>query len=327
MPVIAYFYVSKRCIEERLLWEQRINLLRSLLAIDSTSFRCAGDLAESLFNYGNCLHNYETLDEPRGTRIQDAHAAQLEAIGTLRLLSLRDERFRGALALALHNHGITLCNMGRLLDACKVEEEAVSIRRQLYDGEPWALRYRAALAQSLYNYGLTLADTDAEGLLDCMEDACSVLKECVWLRRALLSPRTATGDSSSNASSVVIVQDDSRFQDRWGMDLALALHAFGWALHCAERYEEACAIKEEAVATLRTSPAHRRADLASALHNLGASLHRVGRIDDACAVYGEAVAIRRRDYEVDPGYHQADLEASIHDLKICLEMRESGKTD
>lgn len=287
--------------------------------------RHASDLADSLFNYGVCLHEYETADEPSGSRIRQACTVQAEAIGIRRLLNARDDRFRGQLALALHNYGISLGEAGRILDACKVEEEAVAIRREMYESEPSSLKYKAALAQSLYNYGLSLAEADSQGLLDCIHESCTVLKECVWLRRQQANAWSVISANMSPDSPRVI--STHGYGDRWGLDLAMALNASGWALHCAERYEEACTVKEEAVAAFRVSPAHRRADLASALHNLGSSLYQVGRINEACDAYGEASKIRRRDYELDPALYRNDYEASIHDLSFCLKQLDLKRPD
>jgi len=226
-----------------------------------------------------------------------------------------DERYRGGLANALHNYGISLSQSSRALDACKAEEETVLLRRQMCEHEPSSKRYRGALAQSLYNYGLSLADADLEGSLDCIEDACSILKECVWrLRREQLMDRVGASLRGT-------------YRDRWGLKLAMALHAYGWVLHCARHYDDARSVKEEAVAVMRTSPSHRRADLAAALHNLGSTLYCLGRIDEARDAYREAVAIRRRDLEVDAGRHQADYEQSLHDLNVCGDLQLSSVTN
>jgi tetratricopeptide (TPR) repeat protein len=313
MPILAYLHVKQHYLEERILWEHRITLFRQLFDHDPLSLRHAGDLAESLFNYGVCLHH-------GNSRVADECAALAEAVGFRRLLYNRDERYRGDLANTLHNYGISLGESGRVLDACKAEEETVALRRQMYEREPLSRRYRSALAHSLYNYGLSLAEADSEGTLDCIEDACSVLKECVWLRREQLIDRASASAGAGAASTM-----NSPYRDRWGLELAMALHAYGWVLHCAGRYDDARAVKEETVAVIRTSPAHRRADLAAALHNLGSTLHHLGKIEEACDAYREAVAIRRRDFELDLRRYQADYEQSLHDLNICAELLRSQR--
>lgn len=318
MPILAYLHSKQYYLEERILWEHRIALFRQLFDREEYSLRHAADLAESLFNYGICLHDCKAAGAHCGGQVADASVPLAESAAIRRLLYARDERCRGDLANALHNYGIALGESGRVLDACKAEEESVALRRQTYEREPLSRRYRGALAHSLYNYGLSLAEADSEGSLDCIEDACSVLKECVWLRREQLIDHTSAG--TSTRSTAVGSSMNGQNRHRWGLELAMALHAYGFALHCARRYNEGRFVKEEAVAVIRTSPAHRRADLAAALHNLGSTLHCLGKIDEACNAYREAVAIRRRDVEVDSKRYLADYEHSLHDLNICTEL-------
>lgn len=308
MPILAYLHAKQDYLEERILWEHRITLFRQLFDRDPLSLSHASDLADSLFNYGVCLHHCKTSETHCNSRVVDPCAPLVEAVAIRRLLYNRDERYRGDLANTLHNYGISLGESGRVLDACKVEEETVALRRQMYEREPLSRRYRSALAHSLYNYGLSLAEADSEGSLDCIEDACSVLKECVWLRREQLIDRASAGTSAAVGSA---------YRDRWGLELATALYAYGWALHCAARYDDARTVEEETVHVIRTSPAHRRTDLAAALHNLGSTLYFLGKIEEACNAYREAVAIRRRDFELDSGRYRANYEQSLHDLSIC----------
>ena len=320
LPILAYLHIKQYYLEERMLWEHRITLFRQLFDRDPMSQRHANDLAESLFNYGVCLHDCKTL-ETRGSQVLDACAPLVESVAIRRLLCSRDEKYRGDLANTLHNYGVCLGRSGRMLEACKAEEETVALRRQMYEREPMSKRCRGALAHSLYNYGLSLADADSEGTLDCIEDACSVLKECVWLRREQLIDRVGAGTSPSST----VGSPNGLYRDRWGLELAMALHAYGWALHRAQRYDDARSIKEEAVSVIRTSPAHRRADLAAALHNLGSTLHSLGKINEAYNAYREAVAIRRRDFELDSKRYQADYEQSLHDLSICANLLRSRR--
>lgn len=312
MPIAAFFFVSRFHLEERFIWEQRIPICRELVIREPDSQKYTIDLADSLFNYAASLHHSENLPA--------ACVAHEEAIALRRRLVAREpdkDRLVAHLALALHNYGITLGSRGLIRETLRTEKEAAELWRKLYQKDPPRKKYRVTLAQTLYNYGVSLAELvkDPDGHQHRLDEAMAVLEECISLRRR---------------QQLDADQFDAYKEDKQGIDLAKTLFAYGWVLHGAKRYGDACFVEEESVKLFRSSVVPnntmRQPELAAALHNYGASLHQAGRIDEACVVYGEAVVLRRFEYDRDPLLFKADLDASLHDYELCLSIKQHTET-
>jgi tetratricopeptide (TPR) repeat protein len=269
-----------------------------------------------------------------------ALAAREKAVTFWRSLSkgLDQNIYSENLAFALHNYGATLHNIGRLEDAARVGQQAVTLSQTLVDlGHD---KHKEHLALALRNYGVTLY------AIGRLEDAARVKQEAVTVSQTLVDLGSdkheehlalALRDYAVTLRKIGHLKDAARAgqqavtlsqtlvdlgHNKHKKHLALALNSYGTTLHDIGRLEDAARVKQEAVALSQTlvdlgNDKHKE-HLALALRNYGVTLYDIGHFEDATRVEQRAVTLLQTLVDLGSDKHREHLALALRNYAVTL---------
>ncbi|KAF8316117.1 hypothetical protein DL93DRAFT_2227031 [Clavulina sp. PMI_390] len=230
--------------------------------------------------------------------------------------------YRAKLAHSLFNYSVCLheyrtdteAQGSRSQESCKVQAEAITIRRALYKQDK---RHCWDLAASLYNYGVTL------GSLRRFREAREAEEAAVALRRILYQADPTPKHRAALAQSMY--NYGLTLGELGPRSLDESCRILGECVKLRRAAEQAygrpAPPKAPAPSTSSTDHEHRYVrfgeiwglDLVTALHAYGWALHRTGRYEEAYGVKKEAVIAFQQS-----AHRRADLAAAEHNLGVSL---------
>ncbi|GAA1517364.1 hypothetical protein GCM10009677_58350 [Sphaerisporangium rubeum] len=235
--------------------------------------------------------------------------------------------------------------LGRPGEALPVEQQAVTIRREL--AELYPDRYRPDLADSLSNLGITFSELGRPNeALPVTQEAVTIYRELAELYSHLYRPDLAASLSDLGirfwelgrpdealpaAQEAVTIRRElaGLYPDRYRPDLADSLSNLGITFSELGRPREALPVTQEATTIYRElaelHPDRYRPDLAASLSNLGVYFSQLGRPDEALPVTQEAATIYRELAGLYPDRYRPDLAGSLSNLGIRFS--ELGRPD